>query len=98
MPRLENKVRTMKVAREKFSLNYKDKNIRIKQDFSSNTLKASKTLNNIFQALRVKNCQLRILYSPKLPLKSVEKLGIVAHACNPSYSRGRDQAVLSSSL
>jgi hypothetical protein len=52
MPKLENKERILKSAREKLQLAYKGEHIRITSNFSAQTLKARKSWSNIIQALR----------------------------------------------
>jgi hypothetical protein len=44
---------------------YEDKPIMVTTDFSIGTLKAKRTWNDIFQALKENNCQTRLLYSTK---------------------------------
>jgi hypothetical protein len=60
-----NKERILKAARQKCEIAYKGKLIRITADFSKETLKARKTWNEIFQALKENNCKPRLLYSAK---------------------------------
>jgi hypothetical protein len=52
----------LKTPREVQQITYKGKPIRITADFSTETLKARRTWNNIFQSLTENNCQPRLLY------------------------------------
>jgi hypothetical protein len=61
----------MKAAREREQVTYKDKLIRIVEDFSTETLKAMRAWNNTFQAPKENNCQPRLLYPEKLSLKEL---------------------------
>jgi hypothetical protein len=61
----ENKERKLKTVREKHQITNKGKHIKIK-DFSTETLKASREYNEVFQALEESNFKPRILYPIKL--------------------------------
>jgi hypothetical protein len=52
----QNKERILKAAREKHQVTLKNKLIRIRADFSTKTLKARRTWNNVFQALKENDC------------------------------------------
>jgi hypothetical protein len=56
--KIQNKERILKAAKEKHKLT--DKPIRIIWDLSAKTLNTMKTWNDIFQILKVNNCQLRL--------------------------------------
>jgi hypothetical protein len=58
-----NKVKILKVAREKDQVTYKGR-----PDFSPRTMKARRSWTDIIQTLRVHNCQLRLLYPAKLSI------------------------------
>jgi hypothetical protein len=60
---IQNKERIMKAARENSYVTCLCKLIRITADFSTETLKARKAWNDIFQAMKENNCQPRLLYS-----------------------------------
>jgi hypothetical protein len=61
-----NKDRILKVIREKGQVTYKGRPIRITPDFSSETMKASKSWTDVIQTLREHKCQHMLLYSTKL--------------------------------
>jgi hypothetical protein len=65
----ENRKRILKAIREKKQITYKVKSIKIKADFSMDTLKARKAWSEVFWALNENTFKLRILYSAKLPFK-----------------------------
>jgi hypothetical protein len=56
----------LKAARKKCQVTYKDKPIRITEDFSPGTLKARRAWNDLIQALKENNCQPRFLYPARL--------------------------------
>jgi hypothetical protein len=59
----------LKAERKKCLLTYKGKNSIITSDLIAETLNARKAWNDIFQALRVNNCQPRILYQEMFSFK-----------------------------
>jgi hypothetical protein len=56
----------LKVVREKKQIMYKGKPIKIKADFSTETLKARRTWSEVFWAWNENNFNPRMLYSAKL--------------------------------
>jgi hypothetical protein len=65
----ENREILLKAVREKKAITYKSKRIKITADFSTETLKARRAWNEVFQALNENNFNHRILYSAKLSVK-----------------------------
>jgi Holliday junction resolvase RusA-like endonuclease len=65
----ETRERILKAVREKKQTTYKRKPIKIKADFSTETLKARRVQGEIFQALNENNLNPRILYPAKLSFK-----------------------------
>lgn len=63
---VETKERILKAAREKGTVTYKGKTVRITPDFSPETMKARKAWTEICQALKKHNYQPRIQYPAKL--------------------------------
>jgi hypothetical protein len=61
--------RILKAVREKNQKTYKGKPIKITADFSTETLKARRAWNEIFQTLNENNFNPRILYPAKLSFK-----------------------------
>ena len=59
----------MKAVREKKQITYKGKPIKITADFSTETLKARRAWNEVFQALNENNFNPRTLYPAKLSFK-----------------------------
>lgn len=66
---LNDKEKILKAAREKKSVTYNGKNIRLAADLSTETWQARKSWHDIFRALNEKNMQPRILYPARLSLK-----------------------------
>jgi hypothetical protein len=66
MPRLENKERILKAAREKPHLIHKGKHVSHLRPLSTN-IKDRKAWSNIFQSLKENNCQLSTLYPAVIP-------------------------------
>jgi hypothetical protein len=71
MPRVQNKERTQKAARNKHQATYKDKPIRMTAAFSAETLKIKKVCNNTSETLKINNFQQRLLYPAKLSFKNI---------------------------
>jgi hypothetical protein len=65
-PNKQNKERILKAIRGKGQVTYKDRPIRLMQDFSPETLKARKSWVDVKQTLREHKCQSRLLYPAKL--------------------------------
>jgi hypothetical protein len=65
----ENKERLLKAIREKNQKKYKSKPIKIRADFSTETLKARRAWKEVFWALNENNFSPRILYQAKLSFK-----------------------------
>jgi vacuolar-type H+-ATPase catalytic subunit A/Vma1 len=59
----------LKPVREKKQITYEGKPIKITADFSTQTLKATRTWVRIFWALKENNFNTRILYPAKLSFK-----------------------------
>jgi hypothetical protein len=56
----------LKAVRQKIQITYKDKPIKIKADFSMETLNTRRALSEVFQALNENNFSPRIHYLAKL--------------------------------
>jgi hypothetical protein len=65
----KNRERLLKAVREKKQIIYNGKSIKIKADFSMETLKAIRAQSEVFQALNENSFKPRILYPAKLSLK-----------------------------
>ena len=62
MAKFEDKERILKAAREKQEVTYKGAPIRLATDFSMETLQASRQWQKIFQVMRTRGLQSRLLY------------------------------------
>jgi hypothetical protein len=65
----QNRERISKAIKEKKQITYKGKPIKIRAHFSSETLKARRIWNKVFQALKENNLSPRIPYPAKLSFK-----------------------------
>jgi hypothetical protein len=63
---VQNKERTLKPIRENGKVTYKGRPIKIKPDFSTETLKARRPWRDVMQTVREHKCQPRLQYSTKL--------------------------------
>ena len=63
---LSDKEKILKVARDKRSITYNNRNIRLAVDLSTETWQDRKNWHNIFRALNEKNMQSRIPYPATL--------------------------------
>ena len=66
MPKVKNKERILKAAREKQTINYKGVPIRLSADFSKETLQARRDRQEVFKVMKSKDLQSRLLYPAKL--------------------------------
>ena len=66
---LQDKERTLKAAREKQEVTYKGAPIRLATDFSMETLQARREWQKLFQVMRTRGLQPRLLYPARLSIK-----------------------------
>jgi len=66
---LRDKEKILKAARDKRSVTYNGRNVRLAADLSTETWQARKDWHDTFRALNEKNMQPRILFSARLSLK-----------------------------
>ena len=66
MPKVKDKERILKAAREKETVTYKGVPIRISADFSKETLQARRGWKEIFKVMKDKDLHPRIFYPAKL--------------------------------
>ena len=71
---LSDKEKILKAARDKKSVTYYGRNIRLAADLSTETWQATKDRHDIFRGLNEKNMQARILYPARLSLKTEGKM------------------------
>ena len=69
MAKFQDKERILKAAREKKEVTYKGALIRLAVDFSKGTLQARREWQEIFQVMRTRGLQPRLLYPARLSLK-----------------------------
>ena len=69
MPKVKDKVRILKAAREKETVTYKGVFIRLSADFSKETLQARRGWKEVFKIMKCKDLYPRILYPAKLSFR-----------------------------
>ena len=69
LPKIKDKGRILKEARGKETVTYKGVPIRPSADFSKETLQARRGWKEVFQVMKGKDIQLRILYPVKLSFR-----------------------------
>ena len=70
LTKTKHKERLLKAAREKQQVAYKGNPIRLTADLSAETLQARREWQDIFQVLKGKNLQLRLLYPARLSFET----------------------------
>ena len=68
MAKFQDKERILKAAREKWEVTYKGAPIRLAAEFSMEMLQARRKWQEIFQVMKIKGLQSRLLYPGKLLL------------------------------
>ena len=74
MAKFQHKDRILKTAREKQEVTYKGAQIRLAADFSMETLQARREWQKIFQVMRTRGMQPRLLYPARLSIKIEGKI------------------------
>ena len=69
LPKIKNKERILKVAREKETIIYKGVPIWLSADFSKETLQARRGWKEVFQVMKGKDLHPRLLYAAKLSFR-----------------------------
>ena len=69
MAKFQDKDRILKAAREKQEVTYKGTPIRLVTDFSMETFQARREWQKIFEVMRTRGLQPRLLYPPRLSIK-----------------------------
>ena len=69
MAKFQEKERILRATREKKEVTYKGAPIRLATDFSMETLQARREWQKIFQVMRMRDLQPRLLYPAKLSIK-----------------------------
>ena len=69
LPKIKDKERILKAAREKERLTHKEVPIRLSADFSKENLQARRGWKEVFQVMKGKDLQPRLLYPAKLSFR-----------------------------
>ena len=69
MPKVKDKERILKAAREKQLVTFRNVPIRLLADFSKETLQVRKDWQEIFKAMKSRDIQPRLLYSAKMSFR-----------------------------
>ena len=69
IPKIKDKERILKAAREKETVAYKGVPIRLSADFSKETLQARRGWKGVFKVMKGKNLHPRLLYPAKLSFR-----------------------------
>ena len=69
LPKIKDKERILKAAREKETVTYKGVPIRLLTDFSKETLQARKSWEEVFTIMKGKDLHPRLLYPAKLSFR-----------------------------
>ena len=69
MPKFKDKERILKAAREKKLASYRGVSLRLSADFSKETLQARRNWQEIFQVMKSRDLQPRLLYPAKLSFR-----------------------------
>ena len=69
MAKFQDKERILKAAREKQEVTYKGTPIRLATDLSMEMLQTRREWENIFQVIRTRGLQPRLIYSARLSIK-----------------------------
>ena len=69
LPKMKQKERILKAAREKETINYKGVPIRLSVDFSKETLQARRGGKEVFQVMKGKDLHPRLFYPAKLSFR-----------------------------
>ena len=69
LPKIKDKERILKTAREKDTVTYQGVPIRLSADFSKETLQARRGWKEVFKVMKSKNLHPRLLYSAKLSFR-----------------------------
>ena len=69
MPKVKDKERLLKAAREKKLVTYRGVPIRLSDNFSKETLQARRDWQDVFKIMKSRDLQLRLLYPAKLSFR-----------------------------
>ena len=74
LPKMKERERILKAAREKETVTYKGVTTRLSADFSKETLKARRVWQEVFKVMKSKDLQPRLLYAAKLSFRMEGKI------------------------
>ena len=74
LPKMKDKERILKAAREKDAVTYKGVPIRLAADFSKQTLQARRGWKEVFEVMEGKDLHPRLLYPAKLSFRMKGKI------------------------
>ena len=74
LPKIKEKVRILKAAREKETVTYKGVPMRLSVDFSKKTLQARRGCKELSEVMKGKNLHPRLLYPAELSLRMGEQM------------------------
>ena len=74
LPKIKDKERILKGAREKDTVTYKGVPIRLSDDFSKETFQARRGWKEVFQVMKGKGLHPRLLYPAKLSFRMEEQI------------------------
>ena len=74
LPKIKDKERILKAAREKEKVTYKGVPIRLSADFSKETFQGRRGWKEAFEVMKVKDPQARLLNSAKLSIRMKEQI------------------------
>ena len=74
MPKVKDKERILKAAREKQKVIHKGIPIRLSADFSKGTLQATRDWQEVFKVVKSKDLQPRLLYPAKLSFRMLGQI------------------------
>ena len=74
LPKIKDKERILKAAREKETVTYKGVPIRLSADFSKETLQARRGWKEVFEVMKAKDLYPRLLYPAKLSFRMEGKI------------------------
>ena len=69
LPKIKDKERILKAAREKETVTYRGVPIRLSADFSKETLQATRGWQEVFEVMKGKDLHTRLLYPAKLSFR-----------------------------
>ena len=74
MPKVKDKERILKAAREKKLVTYRGVTVRLSDNFSKETLQARRDWQEIFEVMKSRDLYIRLLYPAKLSFRIEEQI------------------------